>query len=156
MSEAKLARAILTRWMAFLSTKDLTLNNVQSNFEELFYEMFTANIPYETIQELLNEAISAHFPGAAIGRATYKKNPMRQFKSEKEFMEDWRKGIQDRAMIAFHTYYTLPSDINLNQTAKQKVDSSDKDAERILKMSKPLTPERYAEILAAQIEEDDE
>ena len=105
MSDTKLARAIFEKWNANLKDKDRSWKGVPSNFEEIFDELSTAGVPFDAAYELLPSTIAAHMPSAAVARNTYKAYKGKQAKTEKEFIEDWKKYISDCGHQAFYVFY---------------------------------------------------
>lgn len=119
MSDAKLGRVIFERWNANLKDKDRSWKGVPSNFEELFYELSNSGVPFDASYELVREAIAAHLPSTAIARNTYRAYKGKQLKTEKEFIEDWKKYISDCAHQAFFVFYKADSDSEASPEEKK-------------------------------------
>jgi hypothetical protein len=107
MSDTKRAKLILERWSSELANKDRTSTNVVGNFEELFHDMWSANIPFDEAHKLLNEAIASHLPSQSIAKLTYKGLKSQIDKTYSEFLEDWKKSISNKATQAFYSFYPV-------------------------------------------------
>jgi len=114
MSDSKIVRSIFEKWTAELTSKDRGWDRVLSNFDELFYELYKSSVPAEEAHKLINEAVAKHFPNSSIARLTYDKSPKKKLLSFKEYMDEWKEGINAFAVRSFYAYYTLnqeePSD----------------------------------------------
>jgi len=109
MINKKTAKLIMERWIAELHTKDRTAGNIANNFDELFSEWYHAGISFEDAYNLVEEALKAHYPSASIARRTFKlkKQEWHLDKSEKEFIDDWNKGIRDTGLQVFYNYFQI-------------------------------------------------
>ena len=119
-SDDKRARLILERWVAELSTKDRSKNSLSNNFEELFYDMFKASIPFDTAHSLLKEAIGHHFPSASVAKYTFKNVQQKPGQTFGEFLDGWKKLITDEATQAFYSFYQVEGE---NQEIEKKFGS---------------------------------
>lgn len=107
MTDDKRARLILERWVADLPNKDRSRANLSNNFEELFYDLYKANIPFDVAHGLLKEAIGHHFPSQSTAKWTYRnvrRDPNQTFA---EFLDSWKKIIADSATQAFYSFYQV-------------------------------------------------
>jgi len=109
MINKKAVKLILERWIADLATKDRSLSNVPANFEELFGDLYHAGVSFEDAYAIVDTAIKAHYPSASVSRNTFKrlKNQNLVFKTEKEFIDDWRKQIEDMGKQVFYNYFQI-------------------------------------------------
>ena len=107
MTEDKRARLILERWVSELPQKDRSKNNLSNNFEELFYDMFKASIPFDSAHGLLKEAIAHHFPTQSVAKFTYKNTRRDPNQTFAEFLDGWKKLIADEATKAFYAFYQV-------------------------------------------------
>lgn len=102
---------IFQEWSASLKSKDRSRTAVSSNFEELFEKLKNSGVAFEDAHTILPKAIKAHQPIPAVARNTYKKikGVAKNFsKTEKEFIEEWNKSIDDGATQVFFEIYPLP------------------------------------------------
>jgi hypothetical protein len=102
---------IFQEWSASLKSKDRSKAAVPSNFEELFEKLKNSGVPFEDAHALLPKAVKAHQPIAAVARNSYKKikSVAKNFdKSEKEFVDEWNKSIEDVGTQTFFDIYPLP------------------------------------------------
>lgn len=103
---------ILQEWIASLKQRDRSKDGVTSNFEDLFIKLKQADASFEEAHDLLPRAISAHYPSNAVAKNIYKiaKNSSKTFEipSEKEFIRDWHKSIEDKGTAAFFDIFPLP------------------------------------------------
>jgi hypothetical protein len=66
--ESKKARVYLDRWRAQLNQKDRTIKSVQGNFGELWFELWKGGISYDTVLNLMDDAVKAHLPNHSIAK----------------------------------------------------------------------------------------
>lgn len=107
MSDAKIARIIFEKWASELMNKDRGWDHILSNFDELFYELYRASVPFDVVHDLVKEAIAKHFPNNAVAKFTYDKSPKKKEVSFKEYLDEWKEGINDFAHQAFFAYYSV-------------------------------------------------
>lgn len=148
MSDNKLAKLIFEKWVSSLRDKSRKWDSVKNNFEELFLDMYKSSVPFDVAHDYVKVAIAAHSPSNGAIKNTYRK-VRRPGQSEKEFVDEWLKGIEDFCVQSFHTYYEIPVEGEKLPDPEPK-DAEDKHVERLRKFSKPLTAEKFAELLARQ------
>ena len=103
-----IAGHILKRWEADLSGKDRSRTAVSENFSELFYELWSASIPFEIVESLVPQAIKAHLPNKIIAGKTYKQLKQKLGgQSFHDFMDAWKKNISDKGYEAFYAQYPI-------------------------------------------------
>jgi len=118
MSDSQLAQHILKKWTAELRSKDRSFSKVQSNFDELFYELWKNKVPFDVTHELIKQAIAAHLPNAVIAKRTYQANKQKLDQTEKEFMDGWQKSIEDVCYQSFYSYYPPQTEANIEEEKK--------------------------------------
>lgn len=131
MSNSKAIELILAQWIASLKSRDRSAKSVRPNFEDLFEQWKNSGASFEELYEdptsevkgstPLSRAIKAHQPNSSIARSSYKK--FKQIipnfdKTEKEFVEEWNKSIEDTATEAFFDFYPPPK---LDEDTEPKV-----------------------------------
>jgi|SRR5581483_176642 len=122
MSDETLANHILKKWEGELRSKDRGWDSVRPNFEELFFDLYKNNVPFEIAHGMLNQAIAAHFPNHFSANKTWnrvKKSEQYSGTTFKEFLDDWKKGIHDQGMEAFYSIYAPPAD-KTEETTKEE------------------------------------
>ena len=107
MKDDKRARLILERWVSELANKDRSKSSLSNNFEELFYDMFKAHVPFETAHDTLKDAISHHFPSHSVAKYTFKNARRDPNQTFAEFLDGWKKLITDEATQAFYSFYSV-------------------------------------------------
>lgn len=105
--ERKVADLIFDQWKSSLVDKDRSHSSLLDNFDELFESLKYANVEFETAEEYLKPAITAHLPSKHVLKFVYKKKKNPGL-SEQEFFEDWKRLIEDRAKQAFFFRFPLP------------------------------------------------
>ncbi len=118
MKDDKRARLILERWVSELPDKDRSKNSLANNFEELFYDMYKANISFEAAHELLKQAIAHHFPTHSVAKFTYKNARRDPSQTFAEFLDGWKKLITDEATQAFYSFYSVEGE-NIKKEEKK-------------------------------------
>lgn len=111
MDKNKAIELILTEWIASLRTRDRTHKNVRPNFEDLFEKWKNIDASFDELYETyLPKAIKAHQPVPAVARNAYKKlNQITKLdRSEKEFIEEWNKTIEDTGTSSFFEFFPPP------------------------------------------------
>ena len=102
---------IFQEWSASLKSKDRSKGAVTTNFEELFEKLKSSGASFEEAHVILPRAIKAHLPLPAIARNSYKKlkSLVKNIdKSEKEYIDQWHKSIEDQGTQAFFEFFPLP------------------------------------------------
>ena len=113
MSDEKIASHIFTRWAAELRDKDRSWDNVRTNFEDLFFDLHKADVPFNEANEFLKPAIIKHFPSLSTAKRTWNKHrhsEQNEGVSFQEWLDEWKRNIDDMGVQAFHSIYSLPSD----------------------------------------------
>lgn len=119
----KLAQHVFTKWAAELRGKDRSWNNVRPNFEELFFEMFNHEIPFEIAHQFLKHATAKHMPNMAMAKNTWaraKNNPQNAANTFQEWLAEWKKGIEDVGTEAFYSIYSPPAEKTEEVAAEEK------------------------------------
>ena len=110
----KLARQLFDRWKTSLSKKSSSEKGtayVQTNFEELFYELSTNLVDFESANSILSEAVSAHMPPIIVAERVWQLHKSKYSGINKvEFMSSWRSSIEDAAKTAFYAWYQIPGE----------------------------------------------
>ena len=113
MENKEVLDLILTQWSASLRSKNRKKDGIRPNFEELFQSWLSAGASFDDLyEERLPKAINAHLPISSVIRNTYSslKALDRKFKkTEKEFTEEWNKGIHDLATETFFEFFKPPT-----------------------------------------------
>lgn len=112
MSSNKAIELILAEWIASLKSRDRSAKSIRPNFEDLFERWKLQDASFDDLYDVyLPKAIKAHYPVSSVIKNTYLslKTNVRGFKkSEKEFSDEWLKGIDDIATEAFFQYFPAP------------------------------------------------
>lgn len=141
-SQKRTAKLILDRWKAELSAMDRTFNSVGSNFDELISNLHLAETPFELAEECLNAAILEHYPTPSIAKRVWTATKARggTDKDCNEFINDWKKAINNEGKRVFYSYYKLTSDevVKNNQKPTGSMSSKEHRAQRRYAESFPL------------------
>lgn len=122
MTPEKLSQHIFQKWAAELRNKDRKWDSVRPNFEDLFFEMFKSDIPFEVAHDFLKPATSKHLPNLATAKHTWnrvkgsKENTGLTFQ---EWFANWKQGIEDTGTEAFYSIYSPPSE-KTEEVAKEE------------------------------------
>jgi DNA-binding cell septation regulator SpoVG len=103
----KIAKMMLERWAADLIDKDKSMKSVQSNFDELFYELWTASVPFDIAHELIDQVVKSHMPSQSIAKRVFMSCKKNKDDSFQDFMDNWKETIKQKAVQAFFTFYTV-------------------------------------------------
>lgn len=112
---------ILKEWIASLKQRDRSRNGIEQNFLDLFDKLKAAGSTFDTAYTLLPRAIKAHQPSAGLARSTYKRIKAVSKtldKTEKEFIEEWSKSIDDTGTQAFFSVFPIE---RLDEDSEPKV-----------------------------------
>lgn len=109
MDKPKQIELALVEWTAKFNTSSKKTAEARSNFENLFQKWKDAGATFEDVYETyLPKAIKVHLPTISRARDQYKrlKKISKEFdKSEKEFIDDWNKGIESIATDTFFEFF---------------------------------------------------
>lgn len=112
MDKNKAIELILVEWIASLKSRDRSVKSIKPNFEELFERWKLQDATFDDLYEnYLPKAIKAHQPVSSVIKNTFsvlKRNVKSFKKTEKEFADEWLKGIDDIATKAFFEYFPAP------------------------------------------------
>lgn len=109
MAKSK-GRILLDIWSAGLSKKDRRAAAVSSNFAEFVMDLNINGIEFEEAEQLMAEAIKAHYPNAFSIKNTWMAQKQFFSGSEKQFVDEWKKVIADKGWAEFNAIY-VRSDI---------------------------------------------
>jgi hypothetical protein len=103
---------ILKQWVASLKFRKRDRTNVAPNFEDLFEQLKRAGATFDEAYEMLPAAIKAHLPVPSLVKQMYAKlKRMPNFdKTEKEYVEEWNKSIEDTATNSFFVWFPIKKD----------------------------------------------
>lgn len=104
MSDQKTAKTVFEKWAAELRNKDRSWNNILTNFDELFYELWKHSVPFDIAHELIKDAVAKHLPSNHVAKNAFN-NLRNKSGTFQEFVADWKKGIEDFAIQAFYNSY---------------------------------------------------
>jgi hypothetical protein len=92
--QEKLAKRLFEQWKVSFkrkSSQERKFHAVESNFDELFFELHKHEVPYEMAEGLIREAATVHMPSYMVVENVWKtiksKNPGLD---KKEWLEDWK------------------------------------------------------------------
>lgn len=108
MSKSK-AEHIFDKWKAELLNKDRSRAAVESNFDELFSNMYRSKVKFDDAYTFLDLAIKAHHPSDYVSKITYKKLKREAglAKTELEFITEWKNNIASKAKQVFYSLYEI-------------------------------------------------
>jgi hypothetical protein len=106
----KLANQLFERWTGELVSRNKGWNFVEDNFVSLFEALSDAEIPFEIAENIKKEAIPRHMPSNGMIKKTYQESPQRKFKTEREYGDNWKQGIEGKANSAFYLFYKIEGD----------------------------------------------
>jgi hypothetical protein len=98
---------IFEQWSASLRERDRSKDAVSANFDDLFQSFKDNGFSAEEAYEYIPHATKSHLPSDAIARNTYKKLKNVVDKNEKEFIDEWKKGIHDKAVNSYYGVFPL-------------------------------------------------
>src|SRR6478736_6928172 len=104
---------IFQKWKASLRSKDRSKKAMPGNFDELFEELRQSGASFEEAHAILPQAIKAHYPARAVAKNTYAKYshiPGFAASSEKEFIDEWFKSIDDAGTESFYAFFSIESE----------------------------------------------
>lgn len=108
--DATRAKNIFSQWKADLTKKpheEKRSEFVLSNLEDFFYRLHQATISREIAEEYIPTVAEAHFPPHNIVASTWNRVKVTTpGMNQKEWIEDWKNTLLDKANAAFHTFYS--------------------------------------------------
>lgn len=111
------ANMILRKWTAELASKDRATSQAHANFSELWYDMFVANIDFDTAYSKIDDAVAAHSPSKSVTSWVYKSHPAKSSISLRDFTEEWINHLRDVAYQAFYEFYPLEEKVKPKRKA---------------------------------------
>ena len=100
---------VLQEWVASLKNRQRGKDHVRPNFEDLFDKLKRAGATFDEAHEILPRAVKAHLPPRSVAKNLYKKLKLIPTfdKSEKEYVDEWNKSIEDTATQVFFEFFPL-------------------------------------------------
>lgn len=123
LTPEKISQHIFQRWAAELRNKDRRWDNVRPNFEDLFFEMFKSDIPFDIAHQFLKPAVAKHLPNAAAAKNTWnrvKGMDQNAGLTFQEWLTGWKQGIEDVGIEAFYSIYSPPAQKTEEVAAEEK------------------------------------
>lgn len=148
ISNDKLTRAqeLIDYWKLSLVSKDKTIDNVESNFDEIFNDLYSLDLDYESALGFLQSIIEAHIPPQSVCKSVYKRSSFKGL-SLHEFSEGWKKRIVDIGNTVFTSYFQPEKPKVKKRITFGNMDPEEYARQRAYADSYPrLTPKRVAEI----------
>lgn len=105
-SERK-ADLIFEKWTIDLRNKDRSMANVSKNFDELFNQLFEADIEFDVVHPMVEIVARKHYPPDRVARHTYDDLERKQgHLTYREFVDNWCKEIKDKAFESFYAFFS--------------------------------------------------
>jgi len=110
MSEQeKLAKRLFDQWKVNIkrkSSKERGWSSVETNFDELFFELHKYEIPYELAEKYIHEAALVHMPTYMVVENVWKSMKAKHpGLDKKQWLDDWKTGIGEMAQASFFNWY---------------------------------------------------
>ena len=103
--QEQLAERIFKKWDALLDNESKSKDNLDKTFKILFYDLWNKGIHFNIAIDYLPRAISSVAPPLDLVNFLYKSRGVKQYKSEKAFLDDWKKNNTKKAYSMFYSYY---------------------------------------------------
>jgi len=112
MSDKRRAKQIYDRWKSGLINLDKSYNNISNNFDNLFFELYSASVVFDVAEDFIKDATAAHMPSLPIAKRTYSVMSSKTTKHAtfNEFYKSWKDGITDKAKNSFYSFFSLEGD----------------------------------------------
>lgn len=134
------AQLIFERWESTLNPARRKHNMLSSTLDELFEELKSDGTSFDDARAILAQTIKVMQPAQSVVKVIYKnrsKEAWMKEKSEKEFVEEWVKGVVTKCNESFYAFFEI----------KSKDDDDDKEPKVYGNMSarEYTAQRRYAE-----------
>ena len=104
--QEQLAERLFKKWDALLDNDTKSLDNLESTFADLFYELYNKGVDFNLAIDYLSRACSAVVPPKDLVTMLYKSKGIARYgKSERDWLDDWKKKINKIAYTVFYSYY---------------------------------------------------
>lgn len=112
----KKADLIFEKWTVELRNKDRSLGSVSQNFDELFSQLFEADIEFAVVHPMVEIIAKRHYPPDRVARHTYDDLERKHGDiTYREFMDNWCAEIKGKAFESFYAFFS-----NEVQTPEEK------------------------------------
>lgn len=113
LTAEKLASHIFQKWAAELRNKDRKFAAASNNYEELFFDLYKADVPFDVAHQYLKQAVTKHLPNHSMAKHTWtrvKNAPENSSKTFQEWFADWKQSLEDVGTEAFYSIYSPPAE----------------------------------------------
>ena len=109
----KIALHIFQKCSAELRNKDRRFAAARNNYEELFFDLFKSDVPFDIAHQFLKQATAKHMPNSATAKHTWarvKGADQNAGLTFQEWFTEWKKDLEDVGTEAFYSIYSPPSE----------------------------------------------
>lgn len=105
-SKTKASR-IFEKWRVDYVEMDKKRESIRDNFDQLFFALYNAAIPWEESREVADDAIKHHLPSASTAKFIYAAKKRYTKLSFKEWVESWEVDITNKGLASFYDLFPL-------------------------------------------------
>lgn len=106
------AAHIFEKWRVDYVEMDKKRENIRDNFDQLFFALYNAAIPWEESREIANDAIKHHLPSTSTAKFIYAARKRYTKLSFKEWVESWEADISNKGLASFYDLFPLEDEPN--------------------------------------------
>jgi len=101
------ANHIFEKWRVDYVEMDKKRGSIRDNFDQLFFALYNAAIPWEESREIADDAIKHHLPSASTAKFIYAAKRRYTKLSFKEWVESWEEDIRNKGLASFYDLFPL-------------------------------------------------
>jgi len=103
----KLASNIFNKWNSYFTSNKKAMDNIENEFDSLFGDFYSNEIPFDIATDYLSLAIKAALPSTKTVKSLYMNRHIAQYgTTELEWADEWKEKIKKKATQIFYEYYT--------------------------------------------------
>lgn len=107
MSSKTKANRIFEKWRVDYVEMDKKRESIRDNFDQLFFALYNANIPWEESRDIADDAIKHHLPSTSTAKFIYAAKKRFTKLSFKEWKESWEEDIRNKGLASFYDLFPL-------------------------------------------------
>lgn len=107
VSKKTKANRIFEKWKVDFVKMDKKRENMRENFDQLFYSLYAASIPYDIAREIVDDAVGYSLPSHSTAKYVWKVKKPYVKTSYKEWLDGWKDDIRNKALAAYYELYPI-------------------------------------------------
>jgi hypothetical protein len=101
------ANRIYEKWKVDFVNMDKKRDSIRDNFDQLFYALYCATIPWDMAREIVDDAVAHHLPTPSTIKYVWNARKQHIKLPYKDWLDNWKDDIRNKALASFYEYFPL-------------------------------------------------